>query len=161
MEFRRVLFRSRMSADVAGHDCAGAQHGIAADRDAADDGGVGADGGAPLHQGRQELVLALDEGPGGQHIGEDAARPAEYVVLDRHSGIDRDVVLDLDAVADKDVRADHDVLTEHAAGAAPAAAQDVAERPDLARKSVEWGKNVAERVDTGGQRMLKKKKKKK
>ena len=99
-------------------------------RMAADDGGVGADGGAALDEGRAELVLALDLGTRVVHVGEHAGRPAEHALLERDALVEADVVLDLAGVADGDVGADHDVLPDGHVPPDLDAAEDVAEVPD-------------------------------
>ena len=77
-----------------------AMKAVGADRMAADDGRVGADGRAAADEGRAERVLALDLGTRIVDVGEHAGRPAEHTLLERDALVERDVVLDLAGVAD-------------------------------------------------------------
>src|ERR1043165_9166882 len=71
----------------------------------------------------------------GEDVGEDAGRPAEDVVLQRHTLIDRDVVLDLHVVAYLGPGHDDDILSEIAPLADPCSRHHVTEVPDLASLS--------------------------
>lgn len=55
--------------DVLVDDGTRADEGVSADGDAADDGAVGAQGGAFLDQGVAVFVLSLDQGPGVVDVG--------------------------------------------------------------------------------------------
>src|SRR5213592_2338333 len=128
---RRHAHHQRVRRDVGRHDRAGADERVLAERDAAQDRGVGADGAAPLHARGAVLVLARHVAPRVQHVGEHARRPAEHIVLQGHAFVDRDVVLDLDVVADARTGHHHHVLAQVAALADYRAGHDVAEVPDL------------------------------
>jgi hypothetical protein len=88
-----------VGGDVFGDDGAGGDERALVQRDAADDGGVGADAGAALDVGGGVVgagvagVLAA----GGLDVGEDHAGAAEDVVLEDDAFVDADVVLDLDS----------------------------------------------------------------
>src|SRR5213596_2116308 len=128
---RRHAHHQRVRRDVGRHDRAGADERVLAERDAAQDRGVGTDGAAPLHARGAVLVLARHVAPRVQHVGEHARRPAEHIVLQGHAFVDRDVVLDLDVVADLRAGHHHHVLAQVAALADDGARHDVAEVPDL------------------------------
>src|SRR5438093_679178 len=105
--------------------------GVLAQGDPAHDGGVGADGAAALDAGGPEFALARDEAAGVGDVGEDARRPAEDVVLQLDTLVDRDVVLDLAVVPDPRPGHDDDVLAQGAALTDDGPRHDVAEVPDL------------------------------
>lgn len=116
--------------DVLVDDGARADEGVFADGDAADDGAVGAQGGALLDQGVAVFVLALDQRTGVVDVGEHHAGAAEHALFQGDVVVDGDVVLDLAAVADDDLVADEDVLPQRHPGADAGAAADVDEMPD-------------------------------
>ena len=76
-------------------------------------------------------MLAGDVAPGIQHVGEDATRAAEDVILKLDALVDRDVVLDLDVIADPGPRHHHHILAEAAPLANDRTGHHVAEVPDL------------------------------
>src|SRR5207247_2374846 len=90
-----------------------------------------ADRAASLDEGLTVLVFAGDVGARVQHIGEDAGRPAEHVVFEHHTFVDRDVVLNLHVVADLCPGHHHHVLTQAAALPDHGARHHVTEVPDL------------------------------
>jgi len=98
---------------------------------AADDGAVGAEGGAFTDEGAGVDAVNGEVGTGRGDIGEHAGGTAEDVVFYLYAFVDRDVVLDAHAVAYLDVVADVDVLAEGAALTEGGAALDVAEVPDF------------------------------
>ena len=116
--------------DVFGDDGAGGDESVFAQGDATDEGGVGADGGALLHQGAAVFVLADDGGAGVVDVGEDHAGAAEDIVFQGDGVVDADVVLHLAVVTDEDVVADKDVLAKGAALADARAGADVDPVPD-------------------------------
>src|SRR5450432_2466842 len=97
---------------------------------AADDGGVGPDAGAAPDECAAELPFSRNFGPGNIDVGEHTARPAEDIVGELDTVIERHIVLDLAAFADPDIRTDHDVLPDRTVLADRAVRQDVAEMPD-------------------------------
>src|SRR5688572_3621628 len=141
---RRVAVDDRVVGNVPRDHAAGADHAVAAERDAADDGGIGADRGAALHQRLAVLVLALDVAPRVDHVREYHRGPAEHIVLDHHARVNRDVVLDLHVVADHALRRNDHVLADIAASTDAAVAHDVAEVPDPGA-----GADLGRRVDHG------------
>src|SRR5712664_2668701 len=120
---------------VGGH--VGRDHGARADErvlaecDAANDGRVGPDGAAALHERAPVFVLARDVAARVHHVGEHAGGPAEDVVFQLDALVNRDVVLDLDVVADFRPGHHDDVLAEVAALAVHGAGHDVRKVPDL------------------------------
>src|SRR5438105_3091701 len=104
---------------------------VLAERDPAQNRGVGADGAPPFDARGSVLVLARHVAPRVQHVGEHARRPAEHIVLQGHAFVDRHVVLDLDVVADPRARHHHHVLAQIAPLADDRAGHDVAKVPDL------------------------------
>ena len=110
--------------------CSGADEGIAADGDAADDGGIGADGRAPAHPGWPQLIHLSYFCPGIVDVGKDHTRSAEDIVFQGDTIVDRDVVLDLDVIADVDPVADIDILAQGTASADFCPGADVRPVPD-------------------------------
>ena len=94
------------------HHGTGTDKGVAPHGAAADDGGVGTDGGSVFYQGAAVLGLARHGRARVVHIGKHHARAAEHVILERDGIVDADIVLDLDVVADQHVIADEHVLAE-------------------------------------------------
>ncbi len=128
-----------------GDDGAGGDEGVFPQGDAADEGGVGADGGALLHPGAAVFVLANDGGAGVVDVGEDHAGAAKDVVFEGDGVVDTDVVLHLAVMADDHVVADEDVLAEGAALADAGAGADVGPVPDAGA-----GADLGAVVDDGG-----------
>ena len=134
-----------MVGDVPGDDGPGADKGVPADRDAADDGAVGPQGGAPPDDGGPDLVHLRDLRPGVVDVREDHGGAAEDPFLQGNPLVDGDVVLDLAAGADGDIRADDDVLADVAPLAHGGTGEDVGEVPDLRAFA-----DGHPRVDNGG-----------
>ena len=131
--------------DVLGDDGAGGDEGVFAQGDAADNRGVGADGGAFLHQGAAVFFLADDGGAGVMNVSEDHAGAAEDVVLQGDGVVNTDVVLYLAVIADDHVVADEDVLAKGAALADARAGADVDPVPDAGALA-----DLGAGVDDGG-----------
>src|SRR5215212_3381925 len=112
------------------HNGAGGDEAVFAEPGAADDGGVGSDCGAAPHQGRPELVLALDLGARVHDVGKDTGRPAKDAILQGDARVNADIVLNLAAVADRHVGPDADALADHAVLADTGVLQHMAEMPD-------------------------------
>ncbi|MNR18484.1 hypothetical protein D3C85_1352160 [compost metagenome] len=141
---RELLAKLAHPADLPGrhadHERIGrhvlVDHGASADKGvfahgvAADDGAIGPQRRAALHEGAAVFVLARDGRAWVVDIGEDHARPAEHIVFQGHRVIDADVVLDLDVVADGHVVADVDVLAQRAVFADRRLCADVHPVPD-------------------------------
>lgn len=117
--------------NVLGHDGAGGDEGVAADRDPADNRRVCTDRGAAADQGFliQGMPDHLRTRIG--NIGQDAGRTEENVVLDGRTGVDGDVILDFYVIPDDHVIRNVAVLAEDAFRTDPGPALDVAEMPDL------------------------------
>src|SRR5581483_589694 len=120
-ELGRVADDQAVIGHVAGHDRAGSDQGKAADRNAADDHGVRADGGAVVDAGLADTpVLEPFERPVGIDragvpvVRERGVRTDEHAVLERHAAVYGDVVLDLHAVADDDAVLHVDVASQDA-----------------------------------------------
>src|SRR5690606_37429684 len=114
---------------VGRHDGPGADEGVFPDGYAAHDRAVGAQRGPPFHQCRAVLGLAFDARPRVVAVGEDHARPAKDVVVERASVIQRHVVLNLAVIADRGPSRDEDVLTYGDVGADACPGADMAEVP--------------------------------
>lgn len=127
---RRHADHQGVGLDVLVDDGARADEGVFADDDAADDGAVGAQGGALFDQGVAVLVLALDQRARVVDVGEHHAGAAEHALFQSDVVIDGDVVLDFAAVADDDLVADEDVLAKGYPGTDAGAAADMDEMPD-------------------------------
>lgn len=111
--------------NVFSDDGASGDEGVFTQCEAADDGGIGADGDALFHQGTPVFALADDGRAGVTDVGEDHAGTAKDVVFQSHGVIDADVVLDLAVIADENIVADEDVLAERATLADTSAGADV------------------------------------
>src|SRR5690606_9286994 len=94
------------------HHRARSNEGILAERHAADDRRIGADGRAPPHQRAAVLVLSRDGAAGIQDVREYHARTTEDVILELHALVYRHVVLDLHVVTDSHSAHDHHVLPQ-------------------------------------------------
>ena len=82
---------------IVGNDGAGADEAVVTELVAADDGGVGSNGGALPHSGWQELGLPFHVRAWMVDVGEDATWTQKRIVFDDDTGVDGDVVLDLHA----------------------------------------------------------------
>lgn len=116
--------------DILCHHSTCCNKSIAPDRNAADDGGIGADGGAATNKSFFIKRVADHLRAGVGDVGQDAGRAEEDVRFDGDAFIDRDIVLDLDVVAYDHVVADVDVLAKDATSAQFCAGLDVGEVPD-------------------------------
>ena len=117
--------------DGFGDDRAGSDEGEFADVVAADDGGIGADGGPAFHGSFGIFAPTVDRTAGVDDIGEDAGGAEEDIVLAGDAGIYGDVVLHFHVVAEYDFGRDDDVLSEVAVFADHGAGHDVGEVPDF------------------------------
>ena len=144
----RVAHHERVVGDVARHHAPRRHEAVAPERDAAHDGGIGADRRPAPEPGRLVEPLPVHLAAGVGHVCQHAARPEEHVVLDHGPSVDRDVVLDLDVVSDDDVVADIHVLPQRAAPPDAGARLNVAEVPDgRALPDVGGGVDVGALVD--------------
>src|SRR2546428_7469366 len=122
-------------------DRAGADEGVLAYGDAAEDRAVGAEGCAALDERSAVLILARECRRGVVDVGEHHAGPTDHVVLERDLVIDRHAVLDLDVVADYYAVADEHVLAEDAVAPDPGPGTDVDPVPH-ARALSEFGSRI-------------------
>ena len=113
------------------HDCPGADEGVTADSMAADDRGVGPDGGTFFDKGGPHLVHLGYFRPWVEDVGEDHRGAAEDAVFDGNAFIDADIVLDFALVPDGGVGADDDILADVAVLADFRAGENVGEVPDF------------------------------
>jgi len=127
----RVACHERVIRHVAGDHGAGAHKRVPADGDPADDGAVGAKGGAVFDKGGAHLVHLRGFSARVVYVGKHHGRAAEHVILKGYALVDGDVILDLAPFADDHVRADHDVLADAAVRPDAAAGENVAKVPDL------------------------------
>jgi hypothetical protein len=116
--------------NVFSNDCSGSNHGIFADAEAANNGGVGANAGSARDNGGKVLMLAGNGAAGVFYVGENAAGAEENVILAYQALVEGDIVLDLDAGADDDVGGDEDILADGAVVANDAVAHDMGEVPN-------------------------------
>src|SRR5688572_33433883 len=112
---RRVTDHHRVVRHVLVDHGAGADEGVAAHGDAADDGGVGPDRAAAPQDGFLVERVPIHLRARVRHIGQHAGGPEEYVVFDHHAGVHRHVVLDLDVGTDGHAAVHVDVLSDDAA----------------------------------------------
>jgi len=117
---------------ISGYHGAGTDERVFADRMPADNGGIGADGGAFPDQGFVIILRAALRilTAGINDIGKDHRRPTENIILKCNAFIHGDVVLNFDEVADDDVVADVDVLPDGAFLADARTGLDMTEVPD-------------------------------
>lgn len=120
-----------VGVDGFGDDCAGTDEGKFSDVVAADDGGIGADGGPAFHGSFGIFASSDDCASGVDDIGEDAGGAEEDIVLTGDTGINGDVVLHFHVVAEHDLGGDDDVLSEVTVFADDGAGHDVGEVPDF------------------------------
>jgi hypothetical protein len=115
--------------NVAIDDGARGNHGVFADGHTANDCRVRAYGRAAADKRWPNLSCPVDECPWIDHIREDCTWPAENIVFQRNSSINRDIVLNLATVTYTDIRSDHHILTYHTPLSQRGSAQYVAEMP--------------------------------
>jgi hypothetical protein len=125
---RRVSCDYCVGRDISGHHAAGADDGVFADGDAAEDGGVGAkrspcldDRGNDLPVGLGLQTAAVAGGSGVEVVDEHDAVADEDIVLNGHALADKGVALDLAVSADGGVFLDFDKCADLAAFANRAA----------------------------------------
>src|SRR5215471_7035307 len=101
---------------VVGHvfcdNGAGADEGMFANRYAANDRAVCAQGRPSSYQRSFVFGLSIDVAPRVGYVGEDHRRPAEHVILQDHAGIERNVVLNFDVIADLHMRRHQHILAK-------------------------------------------------
>ncbi len=127
----RVADDEREGFDVFGDDSTGADKRVFAKFDAADDSGVGADGGSFFDEGLLVFAAADDGAAGIDDIGEDHAGAQENVLFADDARVYADIILDLDVASQDNSRADDDILANVARGAERGPFHDMAEVPDF------------------------------
>ena len=121
----------RIVRHVLCHNGTGSHKGILADIMAADDGGIGTHTGT-LFQGRLAvLALALNKGPGVDHVGKHAGGAQKNAVFADNAGIYRHIVLDLDAFSQHHTGRNYHILADVAVLANSATLHHMGEMPDL------------------------------
>ena len=133
-----------MRAHRTSHHRAGPDHTALTYLCAADDSGVGANGGARPDPGGNYLPL-LAGGTGTEVIREHRGRSDEDIVRELHPAVHRHVVLDLHPVPDLDALVDVHALSQSAPLADHRARADVAVMPDARTDS-----HHGPRLDDGG-----------
>lgn len=131
--------------DGFGDDSTGTDEGKPSDIVAADDGGVGSNGGTLLYQGAGIFAFAVDGRARVGYVGEDHRWSEEDIVFADYTGIDADIVLHFHIFAKYHIRANNNVLSDVAIFTNGAVGHDVAEVPDFCS-----GADVAAGVDDGG-----------
>jgi len=76
--------------------------------------GVGADGSALFHQSFPQFIHPDDGASRIEDIGKDHGRPAENIIFQGYTLIDRNVVLNLDVIAHSNIGADYHILPDFA-----------------------------------------------
>jgi len=115
--------------DGFGDDGTGTDEGKPSDIVAADDGGVGSDGGSMLYQGSCIFAFAVDSRAGIGHIGEDHRRSKENIVFADNTSVDADVVLYFNIFAKYHLWTHNNVLADVAVFTYDAVGHDVTEVP--------------------------------
>ena len=132
-DFSRIAINYRMIGDIFSHHRTGADQGVTADGDPADNGSIGPDASPLLDQRRKIIVrrIAGISAAGGLHVGKDHARPTENIVFENDPFVDADIVLYLHVVTDLSIFGDKDILPDLTALTDNSARHDMAEMPDL------------------------------
>ena len=121
-----------MIRNILGHYRTGANKCISANGYSADDGTVGAKGGALFHQCGSDFLHPRDMRTGVVDIGEDHGRSTEdLLLLNGHSFVDRDIVLNLTSIAYLNVGTDNNILTNITVFPYLRALENVREVPNL------------------------------
>lgn len=115
---------------IAAHHCSGTYEGVSPNDSTAYNGRIGSNCGTPANKGPLVGCFPVDLRAGIDHIGKDARRPQENIILDDHTRINGDIILDFDIVANDHLTGDHDILTQRAALSDARVFHDVAEMPD-------------------------------
>jgi hypothetical protein len=126
----RIADDERKVGDVADDNRSGAYEAILTQRVPTNNCRVGANGRPAVHQGRKELMLALDLGARVDDVCEHARGTAKNSVRQCHARVDADIVLDLASVSNRNARSNHDILANDAALANLDVTQDMAEMPN-------------------------------
>ncbi len=123
----------RIGRNISVHNGTGGDKGVLSNGMAAQDRGIGPDGGAFPDQGFMIVIrTALRVFTAGiNDIGKDHGRAAKDIVFQLHTFVNRNIVLDLDVIADAHIRSHIDILTKGAVGSDTGTGLNMAEVPDL------------------------------
>lgn len=117
--------------DIVSDYCSCSNQSTLANSVATDNSAVCTQRGAFLDEGMGIDPVDREMSARSHYIGEDATGPAENIVLEFDSFVERDIVLDANAIADADIVTHIDILTERTIGANASAFLDVAEMPNF------------------------------
>jgi hypothetical protein len=106
-DFSRIARNDRIRRDVFGYNAAGSYYGSGTYGDAAEDGGVGADGSSLFDHRRDYLPVLFGLKSAGFTDG-----PGVAVVDKHHAVADKDLVFDGDTLADKGMALDFAVFAD-------------------------------------------------
>src|SRR5512133_601762 len=96
----RIANHQGIRFNILRDDCTGADKGIFPDIITTDDGRVGANGGTVFHGSCSVFISPVDMTSRVDHIGKDAGRAKEYIILANYTGVKGYVVLNLDVVSE-------------------------------------------------------------
>jgi len=120
-----------MVRNIFGDHRSCANEGVSSNGVAADDGGIGTQGGAVLDQSGTDLIHFSNFGPGIIDIGKDHRRATEDTILQGHPRKNRNIILYLAFIPSGHLRADDHVLADIAILADFGTGEDGGEIPDL------------------------------
>src|SRR5690554_2708167 len=126
----RITHHQGIGGHTAGDDRPCSYKGVVANFNAANNGGVGPDGGTLADFGRPVLMFAGNGAAGIEHIGKNSRGPHKTIVLTYHALVGRNVVLHFYVVAQYHAGGHHNVLTETAIASDATAGYQVAKVPD-------------------------------
>ena len=127
----RVSIDQGVIGDISRYDRACAHEGVPPNGSSTNNRAVGANGCALSNQRGLIFVFSGHMTSRIHYVGEHHGRPAEHIVFQDTTGIDRNVVLDLHVVADDYVRRNDDILPNVAVRADARILHDMREMPDF------------------------------
>ncbi len=129
--FARIADYQRMRRNIVDDDRACADQGIWADRRAADDGNIGADGGAAHYTGGQECIaIPADERARTKIVREYGIGSDEYAVFQSDKIPESNAVFNRTVRADRNFIFDENIFAQITIRADLTAGQNVGEGPD-------------------------------
>jgi hypothetical protein len=127
----RHTYHESIIGHVPGNHSARGNKSIAADLNAANNGGIGAYRSAPPDQGSFIKAVTHYLASGIGHICQHAARSEKYIIFEDRPAINGDVVLNLAVASELHAVGNEHILAEYAISTDFSAGTDMAEMPDL------------------------------